>query len=141
MKWEIRIAAVEATSIGLPFVATVVSVKRKARKTKKGAEDDPETEGERLFVCTIPEEKLTPKMLARLIRSHWGIENKNHWRRDAMWGEDTPWHRNSDIAQTLSLMRGALLAVIAEPLPTTFARSAKYSSAALAILERKLACY
>lgn len=27
-------------------------------------------------------------MIGRLIRQHWGIENKIHWVRDAVWRED-----------------------------------------------------
>ena len=57
--------------------------------------------------------------IPEIIRSHWGIENKNHWKRDAQWGVDRPRQHSSPSAQVLAIPRGALLALIDEPLPAT----------------------
>jgi hypothetical protein len=50
-----------------------------------------------------------------LVRGHWaGVENRNHWRRDACWLEDRTRSRNPNIVGALALMRNALLA-LAQP--------------------------
>ena len=50
---------------------------------------------------------------ARAIRGHWGIENKNHYKRDTcQWREDDHRHRRVNAAQNLALTRNALLAII-----------------------------
>ena len=50
---------------------------------------------------------------ARVIRGHWGIENKNHYKRDTcQWREDGHRHRRVNAAQNLALTRNALLAII-----------------------------
>jgi len=37
------------------------------------------------------------------------VENPNHWRRDALWGEDRCRLRNPNAACVLALLRTALL--------------------------------
>jgi len=37
------------------------------------------------------------------------VENPNHWRRDALWGEDRCRLRNKNAACALALLRTALL--------------------------------
>ena len=69
--------------------------------------------------------------IPEIIRSHWGIENKNHWKRDAQWGVDRPRQHSSPSAQVLTILRGALLALIAEPCPQLFARCLRRLSCAL----------
>ena len=49
----------------------------------------------------------------RMIRGHWGIETKNHYKRDTcQWREDGHRHRRVNAAQNLALTRNALLASI-----------------------------
>jgi hypothetical protein len=53
------------------------------------------------------------KRAAGAIRGHWGVENRNHYRRDASkWREDAHRRRKVKGAQNLALMRNALLAII-----------------------------
>lgn len=48
-----------------------------------------------------------------LIRGHWGgVENRNHWRRDALMGEDRSRSRNAHLLANLGLIRSALLALL-----------------------------
>ena len=50
---------------------------------------------------------------AGVIRNHWGIENKNHDKKDTcQWVEDDHRHRRVNAAQNLALTRNALLAII-----------------------------
>jgi len=44
-----------------------------------------------------------------LIRDHWGgVENRHHWRRDALWGEDRTRSPNPNVVANLALLRSAL---------------------------------
>jgi predicted transposase YbfD/YdcC len=132
---ELRAVAVEAETIGLPFARAVVSVTRTSQSTKAGAE--PKT-GVRIFVTSLDPDKTPPEHIAALVRSHWGIENKNHWKRDAQWGEDAPRQRNSATAMALAVLRGALLPLIREPCPALFARCRRRMASALRLLKSPL---
>lgn len=51
----------------------------------------------------------------QLIRGHWaGVEIRNHWRRDALMGEDRSRSRNSNLLANLALIRSALLCGLVE---------------------------
>lgn len=53
------------------------------------------------------------KQAAGVIRNHWGVENKNHYKKDTcQWVEDDHRHRRVNAAQNLALTRNALLAII-----------------------------
>jgi hypothetical protein len=53
-----------------------------------------------------------------LVRGHWaGVEIRNHWRRDALWGEDRGRLRNPKALANLALLRSALLCVLPERFP------------------------
>jgi hypothetical protein len=55
----------------------------------------------------------TAAQIAKMIREHWSVENRNHWKRDAsLWREDRAPKRSARGAKNLALMRNALLAVI-----------------------------
>jgi predicted transposase YbfD/YdcC len=52
-----------------------------------------------------------------LIRGHWGgVEIRNHWRRDALMGEDRSRSRNANLLANLALIRSALLQALADHL-------------------------
>ena len=44
------------------------------------------------------------------------MEIRNHWRRDAVWGEDRSRTRNPNALANLALLRSALLARLARDL-------------------------
>jgi predicted transposase YbfD/YdcC len=59
-----------------------------------------------------------PTQWLGLIRGHWGgVEIRNHWRRDALMGEDGSRSRNPNLLANLALLRSALLALLAEHFP------------------------
>jgi hypothetical protein len=61
----------------------------------------------------------SPAHWLTLIRNHWGgIENRNHWRKDACWGEDRTRSRNRNIVGALALLRNALLSIAEDHLDT-----------------------
>jgi len=95
-------------------------------------------DGVRDFVTSLDPLQTTSQRFLQIIRSHWSVENKNHWKRDAQWAEDTPRHHNSHSAQILAILRGALLALIRQPCPALFARCHKNPFAALRLLSTPL---
>jgi|GEM_PF-4157643 len=67
----------------------------------------------RLFGSSIEPDAKTIAQIARIIKEHWGVENLNHWKRDATyWREDRVPKRNPRGAKNLALLRNALLAAI-----------------------------
>ena len=140
-------AAVEAESIGLPFAQSVIRVTRTETSTKPGAE--PKT-GTRTYVSSLPcpsdqeQKAATPRTkraardFARVSRSHWSIENKNHWKKDAQWGDDTPRTKSPQVARALTMLKGGLLAMINEPMPVLFKKCAKLPSLAFSIVKSPL---
>ena len=46
-------------------------------------------------------------------REYWAVENKNHWRRDALWKEDKVRTRDPNTGRVLALLRSVLLALVA----------------------------
>ena len=56
----------------------------------------------------------------KFIRGHWGgVEIRNHWRRDALMGEDGSRSRKPNLLANLALLRNALLALLADHFPET----------------------
>ena len=50
--------------------------------------------------------------MAHQIRGYWGVENKVHWRRDVIGGEDKCRLHDPNSACALALLRTALLALV-----------------------------
>jgi predicted transposase YbfD/YdcC len=49
---------------------------------------------------------------AGLIRGHWGgCEIRNHWVRDALWGEDKTRSKNWNLNANLAIVRSSLIAL------------------------------
>ena len=111
-------------------------VTRTSQSTGKDA--PPAVGGVRDFLTSLDPGTTSARRLLEIIRSHWGIENKNHWKRDAQWGEDRPRQRNGHSAQVLAILRGALLALIDEPCPQLFARCRRRPSCALRMIAAPL---
>lgn len=65
----------------------------------------------------------TPAKLLTLVRSHWHIENRCHWRRDATLGEDRCTVRQPQVATVLAILNSAILALF-DHLKIANARSA-----------------
>jgi len=78
---------------------------------KRAGEDKPLA---RYYLSGRPPNAHTPAQWLGLIRSHWaGFENRNHWRRDALFGEDHSRTRNVNTLAKLALLRSAVLRLFA----------------------------
>ena len=77
-----------------------------SKKTKQTTQDT------RYYLSSQEPADRTPEQWQALIRGHWaGVEIRNHWRRDSLWGEDRSRTRKARALANLALVRNALLAL------------------------------
>lgn len=82
---------------------------------KKTAKTTTET---RYYLSSLEPAERTPAQWQQLVRGHWGgVEIRNHWRRDVVWGEDASRTRNTTALANLALLRNALFALLPEHYP------------------------
>jgi len=99
-----------------PFARSLI-VLRNTRWIKKTNQST--TESHYYLSSALPEQYLPSQWLA-LIRGHWaGVEVRNHWRRDVLFGEDGSRSRNANLLANMALIRNTLLAILAEHFPET----------------------
>lgn len=60
-------------------------------------------------ITSLPPQAATPEQLWQLWHEHWHIENKSHWVRDVVFGEDASRARSGTLAEALSLLRTAVI--------------------------------
>ena len=56
----------------------------------------------RFYISSL---RLNAEQLNEIVRSHWGIENKLHWRLDVVFNEDRACIRNDNAAENISTVR------------------------------------
>jgi predicted transposase YbfD/YdcC len=101
--------AVEPLTLDFPFARAIVVV-RSERTIKKTGQTSLEN---RYYLSSQPPGEHTEEEWLKLIRGHWaGVENRNHWRRDALMGEDRSRSRNANLLANMALIRNVLLAVL-----------------------------
>ena len=97
----------------------------------------------RYYLSSVEPAERTPEHWQAAIRGDWaGVEIRNHWRRDAIWGEDRSRTRNATALANLALLRNALLALLPEhypdvPLPQIRERLHSAPAAALRVLRTR----
>jgi len=103
---KVAAAECEPQQTNMPAARQIIAV----HATRIRKKDGQCSQFERLFVTSLTPEQATTQRLAQIIRRHWGIENRHHWRKDACWGEDKNCRvRTPNIACALALLRSALL--------------------------------
>ena len=99
-----------------PFARSLI-VLRNTRWIKKTNQST--TESHYYLSSALPKQYRPSEWLA-LIRGHWaGVEVRNHWRRDVLFGEDGSRSRHANLLANMALIRSALLALLAEHFPQT----------------------
>jgi len=97
-----------------PFARTLI-VLRCERTVKKTGVSATES---RYYLSSACPHEYDPTQWLELIRGHWGgVEIRNHWRRDALMGEDRSRTRNPNALANLALLRNTLLALLADHFP------------------------
>lgn len=70
------------------------------------------------YLSSAVPEQYRPAQWLGLIRGHWaGVEIRNHWKRDVIFGEDGSRSCQPNLLSNLALIRSALLAVLADHFP------------------------
>ncbi len=106
--------AIEPLEADFPFARSLIVV-RNSRTVKKTGQTT--TEAHYYLSSTLPEH-YRPAQWLELIRGHWGgVEIRNHWRRDALMGEDGSRSRNPNLLANVAILRNALLALLADHFP------------------------
>jgi predicted transposase YbfD/YdcC len=91
--------------VGFFHAAQAIGVKSTCIRKRDGLT----TSDTRYYLTSLTPAEADPRRLAHLVRSHWMIENGNHYRRDATWDEDGCRARTGHTTANLALLRGALL--------------------------------
>jgi predicted transposase YbfD/YdcC len=111
--WQVHAFPFEAMSAEFPFARSLIVV-RSHRTIKKTAASSVES---RYYLSSREARHHTASGWLEQIRGHWGgVEVRNHWRRDAVLGEDGSRSRHPKLLANLALIRNALLQVLATAL-------------------------
>jgi predicted transposase YbfD/YdcC len=87
-------------------------VLRSERTIKKTSVSSTES---RYYLSSVPVQEYQSEQWLDLIRGHWGgVEIRNHWRRDALMGEDRSRSRHANLLANVALIRNALLQILSE---------------------------
>ncbi|MFN8486851.1 MAG: ISAs1 family transposase [Caldilineaceae bacterium] len=62
-------------------------------------------------LTSLTAQQAPPAHLLTLVRQHWHIENRNHWRRDVTLGEDACRVTTGQVPQVLAALNNAVLAI------------------------------
>ena len=124
---------------GFPYSRTIVKIESE-RTVKKSGRTSLES---RYFLSSQDWNERTPEGWINLTRQHWaGVENRNHWRRDASLGEDGTRLHNANALVNLALIRSVNLRLLSEEasdwLPASKERLAADPNAAIALIRTKL---
>lgn len=136
--WRLHAFDLEPLSADFPFARSLIVV-RSEQTIKKTGRTTTET---RYYLSSVPAQDFMPSRWLALIRGHWGgVEIRNHWRRDALLGEDGSRSRNATLLANLALIRNALLRVLSpelehQSLPALLERLHSHPARALALLAR-----
>jgi hypothetical protein len=91
-------------TVDFPYARTLLAV-QSTRTFPRTGESSVHT---RYFLASLEPRERTPAQWIALVRGHWGgVENRNHWRRDALQGEARTRTRHPGILSNLALIRSA----------------------------------
>lgn len=78
---------------------------------------------------SLSAKQCSPERLLGLIRAHWAVENRLHWRRDATLGEDRCGVRLHPVAQMLAVLNTVVLSLMDFHHVSNVARQLRHFSA------------
>jgi predicted transposase YbfD/YdcC len=105
----VSLAPVEPMALDFPFARTIVIVGAYRTENKSGKT----TTETRYYLSSLEQQERAPQQWLELVRGHWaGVENRNHWRRDACFGEDRTRSRNANALINLALLRSTTLRLL-----------------------------
>lgn len=82
-------------------------------------------------LSSLSQRVAAPERMLRLIRDHWKIENRLHWRRDVTLGEDACQTRTGAVPSLLAILNSTVLSLMDRLGVRNVARQARYFDAEL----------
>jgi len=117
-----------------PGLQQIFQIKRHRIEKKSGKESVEEVYG----VTSLSGERGSAEELLRIVRGHWQIENRSHWVRDVVYGEDESQVRVGNVAQAMSALRNTAIGLMRVAGESNIARACRKYAAqpwqALALL-------
>ena len=111
--WHLHAFPLEPLTADFPHARTLIVLRSQRTLKKTGAT----TTESRYYLSSAPPEDYPSAGWLDLIRGHWGgVEIRNHWRRDAVMGEDRSRSRHPNLLANLALLRSALLHLLSDHL-------------------------
>ena len=106
------VQAVEAPArVDFPGAAQVIRIRRTRTVNKRGGGRRTTTEVAHL-ICSLPMTDAPPELVASWARGHWAIENRLHWIRDVVTGEDRHQLRTRNGPQIMAALRNLAISLI-----------------------------
>ena len=97
-----------AVGIGFPGAEQVFRIRREVRDTCGRLVSKEIVHG----ITSLSAGQAAAEAVARFVREHWGIENKVHWVRDVVFGEDAHHAYLGAAAQVMATFRNLAIALI-----------------------------
>lgn len=95
--------------LGLAGAAKVIKIGRHVLRKKNLTSVPAWTREYAYFLTSLPARLAGPAMLARIVRSHWHIENQLHWVRDTAYDEDRHTARTGNGPVNLACLRNTAI--------------------------------
>ncbi len=134
---EITASPELAEYTGWPYLAQVVEISRWWQSSTGVVQQE-----RWLGVTSLPAEHADLRRLLELKRGHWGIENRLHWVRDVVFGEDKSTLHKGSGPHLLAILRNLVLNLLRlsghERITETLRANSRYTQRALAILGLEL---
>jgi predicted transposase YbfD/YdcC len=91
-----------------PGISQVFRLERRVEEVKSGKKSYEMAYG----VTSLCRDQASGEKLLGLVRQHWVIENKSHWVRDVVYGEDHSQVRKGSIPQVMAALRNAAIGLM-----------------------------
>lgn len=91
-----------------PGIAQVFQLARTVQFKKSGKQTHEIVYG----ITSLPEPHCSARLLLHLVRQHWHIENKSHYVRDVVFGEDLSQVRAVNLPHNLATFRNSVISLL-----------------------------
>lgn len=89
-------------------------------------------------MTSLTRREAKPRELLKIRRGHWSIENKVHWRRDMVFGEDNSQVRSGQAPRVMASLRNLAMNVLHFAGATNIAAALRHCAQNLASVARLL---
>jgi len=119
-----ELATDRARELGFPHARQVVAVERD-RGDLDGTMSSTETS---YYLTSLGSDQADAAQLGKLIRGHWGIENRSHWVRDNTFDEDRCQVHTGSAPQMLAALRNLAISLLRREGHTNIAKGLRWAA-------------